>query len=173
MLKERLELPPFSGRRVLLVEDNIVNQKVAVALLRKQGCQVDVAANGQEALELSARLPYELILMDCQMPVMDGYQATSEIRRREGAARHTPIIALTASAIAEDREQCLQAGMDDYLEQTGKSGTIKGAARETSQNFRLTEDLYRRRKRLSMRFTLGPSRRRMPLADARGSKSAP
>jgi CheY-like chemotaxis protein len=108
-------LPSFGGRRILLVEDNIVNQKVAAALLGKLGCRVDVAANGQEALDMSDLLPYDLIFMDCQMPVMDGYQATGEIRQREGAARHTPIIALTAGAMAEDRERCIQAGMDDYL----------------------------------------------------------
>ena len=113
--KESGALPSFGGRRVLLVEDNIVNQKLAAALLGKLECRVDVAANGQEALEMAALLPYDLIFMDCQMPVMDGYQATGEIRQREGAARHTPIIALTAGAMAEDRERCFRAGMDDYL----------------------------------------------------------
>ena len=105
----------FAGRRVLLVEDNIVNQKVAAALLKKLGCRVDVAANGREALALIEQLPYELVFMDCQMPELDGYQATRELRLLEGAVSHTPIVALTAGAMAEDRERCMQAGMDDYL----------------------------------------------------------
>jgi len=113
--QEPSSLPSFAGKRVLLAEDNIVNQKVAEALLGKLGCRVDLAANGLEASDMAAQLPYDLIFMDCQMPEMDGYQATSEIRQREGAARHTPIIALTAGVMAEDRERCLQAGMDDYV----------------------------------------------------------
>jgi CheY-like chemotaxis protein len=104
----------FAGRRVLLVEDNVVNQKVGAALLGKLGCRADVAANGREALRMTHQL-YDLIFMDCQMPEMDGYEATGEIRKREGVARHTPIVALTAGAMAEDRERCLRAGMDDYL----------------------------------------------------------
>jgi CheY-like chemotaxis protein len=109
------QVPRYAGRRILLVEDNTVNQKVGSALLGKLGCRVDVAANGREALDMAALLPYELIFMDCQMPEMDGYEATSQIRSREGAARHAPIVALTAGAMAEDRERCLEAGMDGYL----------------------------------------------------------
>jgi len=101
--------------RVLLAEDNPVNQKLAICVLEKLGCQVDVAANGQEALEMLARPPYDLVFMDCEMPELDGYAATSEIRCREGTSRHTPIVTMTAHAMAEDRERCLSIGMDDYI----------------------------------------------------------
>ncbi len=115
------EIPRFEGKRILLVEDNMVNQKVGVAMLTKLGCRVDVAANGRDALVMTARLPYDLIFMDCQMPELDGYQATSEIRIREGDLRRTPIVALTAGAMAEDREKCFNAGMDDYLSKPVRS----------------------------------------------------
>jgi signal transduction histidine kinase/DNA-binding response OmpR family regulator len=100
--------------RVLLVEDDIVNQKLAVRMLEKLGCRVDVAADGQEAINMLT-MPYDLVFMDCEMPELDGYAATREIRRREGPSRHTPIIAMTAHAMAGDREKCLGAGMDDYI----------------------------------------------------------
>ncbi len=101
---------------VLLAEDNPVNQEVALAMLEGFGCQVEMVANGCEAVESSVRRRYDLILMDCQMPEMDGFSATTEIRRQEKAnGRHLPIIALTANAMAGDREKCLAAGMDDYL----------------------------------------------------------
>lgn len=100
---------------VLLVEDNPVNQKVAVKMLEKLGCRVDVAGNGKEAVEEVERIRYALVFMDCQMPEMDGFEATRVIREREGAARHTPIIAMTANVMAEDRDNCLKAGMDDFV----------------------------------------------------------
>jgi PAS domain S-box-containing protein len=105
----------FGGRRILLVEDNVVNQKVAAALLAKTGCTVDVAFNGEEACEMAASLPYDLILMDCHMPIMDGFAATRQIRASGGPTHSTPIVALTAGAMAEDRQKCLDAGMDEYL----------------------------------------------------------
>ncbi len=102
-------------RRVLLAEDNAVNQRIGVRLLEKCSCRVDLAANGREAVEMAGRFPYDLIFMDCGMPVMDGYEATRAIRAREHNGTRIPIVALTAHAIAGTREECLASGMDDYV----------------------------------------------------------
>ncbi len=100
---------------VLVAEDNPINQTVAVKMLERVGVRAEVAHDGQQAVEMVARERYAAVLMDCQMPRLDGYGATAEIRRLEGAERHTPIIAMTANAMKGDRERCLEAGMDDYL----------------------------------------------------------
>ena len=109
--------PPMLGGHVLLVEDNPVNREVALGLLELLGCHADSAENGRQAFELSATGTYDLIFMDCQMPIMDGFTATAHIRERERQTHATriPIIALTANAMAGDHDQCLAAGMDDYL----------------------------------------------------------
>jgi len=106
--------------RILLAEDVPTNQKVAQLMLARFDLSADLAANGREALDLWSRGAYDLILMDCQMPEMDGYSATGEIRSRE-QGRHTPIIALTANALAGERQKCLDAGMDDFLSKPFKA----------------------------------------------------
>jgi len=120
----------FSAFRVLLAEDNPVNQALGTAMLEYFGCRTDVAEDGLEALEALTAERYDLILMDCQMPRMDGYEATREIRKRESpgtgesGSRRIPIVALTAHALEGDREICLKAGMDDYLSKPYKSDEL-------------------------------------------------
>jgi signal transduction histidine kinase/CheY-like chemotaxis protein len=116
--------------RILVVEDNAVNQKVAIRMLQKLGFRCDVAGNGLEAVDALKRCRYDLVFMDCQMPEMDGYEATQEIRKLEGKDHHTPIVAMTAEALQGDREKCIAAGMDDYVAKPIQQGEL---VRVTSQ----------------------------------------
>jgi CheY-like chemotaxis protein len=110
--------------RVLVAEDNVVNQRIVLHMLKNLGYSADVVANGTEALDLLDRLPYDVILMDCLMPEMDGFEATRHIRRRERPGHHLPIIAITANAMPGDCEACLTAGMDDYVSKPINSGIL-------------------------------------------------
>ncbi len=109
---------------ILLVEDNLVNQKVAVAMLQKLGCRVTVAGNGHEALKMIPGQSFDLIFMDNQMPILDGFKTTHAIRKMDGDIRRIPIVAMTAHALKEDRQKCLDAGMDDYLSKPVHRGKL-------------------------------------------------
>ena len=116
--------------RALLVEDNSINSEVACEYLRRSGCVVDTAVNGREAVEQFGRQRYDIVFMDCQMPVMDGFAAARAIREAEtGGATHTPVIALTANALSEERERCAASGMDDFLIKPTSQARIAAAVR--------------------------------------------
>jgi CheY-like chemotaxis protein len=118
--------------QVLVVEDNLVNQRISTLMLQKLGFAVDLASNGEEGVAMWAQGNYDAIIMDCQMPVLDGYSATAKIREQEQAQgcqsnRRMPIIALTAHALPQDRQKCLDSGMDDYLTKPVASSDLDAA----------------------------------------------
>ena len=124
------EVSGASRAHLLVVDDNPVNQRVAVKMLEKMGHRVDVAGNGLEAVDAVTRIAYAAVLMDCQMPQMDGFEATMEIRRLEPVGRHTPIIAMTAGAMVGDEEKCLAAGMDAYVAKPVKAEVLEAMLRQ-------------------------------------------
>ncbi len=121
---------PLPSLSILLAEDNPVNRKLMALIIEKLGCRLEVAANGLEAVYKTGVSAYDLVFMDCQMPVMDGYEATAEIRRREGARGRLPIIAVTAHAQERDREICLEAGMNDYLSKPVRTSEVASMIRK-------------------------------------------
>jgi signal transduction histidine kinase/DNA-binding response OmpR family regulator len=118
---------PAVWARVLVVEDNVINQKVAKRLLEKLGCRVDLATNGKEAVDMVESMPFDAIFMDCQMPEMDGFQATRVIRGRQGSRERIPIIAMTAGVLDVERERCVSAGMDDFIPKPVVSAALRKA----------------------------------------------
>jgi CheY-like chemotaxis protein len=130
----RAELHPLE---ILLAEDSVMNQKLAIGVLSRDGHTITVAPNGREAVALWEGRPFDLILMDVQMPEMDGLQATREIRRREAASQgHVPIIAMTARAMEGDREMCLKAGMDGYVSKPVRADSLARTIAEVIVNMR-------------------------------------
>lgn len=123
---------PGGGRRVLVVEDNSINQFVAQRMLGRLGCEVELAADGHEAIGRLARERFDLVFMDCGLPGLDGYEVTRQLRALEQGEAHTPVIAMTAAALAGDRERCLGAGMDDYLTKPLELEALSRALRQWS-----------------------------------------
>jgi CheY-like chemotaxis protein len=136
--KEQDIIVPSEIFEILLVEDNIVNQEVAVSMLRRQGHAVTIANNGEEAMDLLAKKSFDIILMDVQMPKMNGYETTQRIRQMESrTGNHVSIIGLTANSMIGDKEKCLQAGMDDYLSKPmRRQDLLQTISRVAAKNFR-------------------------------------
>lgn len=124
----------FPGKRVLVVEDYAINQEILQDMLELMDCTVDIAENGRQALDMVKSQPYDAILMDVQMPELDGYGATREIRQREtGSDKRSVILAITANAMVGDREKCLAAGMDDYLAKPIELDKLEGLLKKYLQ----------------------------------------
>ncbi|MCU1291677.1 MAG: multi-sensor hybrid histidine kinase [Bryobacterales bacterium] len=130
---EQAEAPAKDGTplRILMAEDNVINQRVGQLILKRAGFNIDLANDGREALEAHRRTPYHVILMDCQMPVMDGFEASRNIRRL--TEPQPVIIAVTANALVGEREKCLEAGMDDYLSKPFQADQLVSLIRKWSE----------------------------------------
>jgi signal transduction histidine kinase/DNA-binding response OmpR family regulator len=126
--------------RILVAEDNLVNQKVAERMLQKLGYAADIAGTGVEAIDAASLIPYDIVFMDCQMPEMDGFEATDLIRKMDGNTRHTAIVAMTANALQGDREKCLAAGMDDYIAKPIKQADLGSAIDRWSPRLQVVEE---------------------------------
>lgn len=124
--------PPAFNLKILLVEDHPINQQVILNQLSLLGCEADLADNGEQALKQLELKSYDIVFMDCQMPILDGYATTQELRRREGKNRHTTIIALTAHALPVDRQKCLAVGMDDYISKPVEQEELEAVLRHWS-----------------------------------------
>ena len=125
LLESAYSTSPFAGCRALVVEDNLINQRVTLYQLRKFGIEVHIANNGREALAALQKSSYDLVLMDCQMPEMDGYEATRQYRQCEATGQHLPIIALSANAYSENKHRCLESGMDDFISKPVKLSELE------------------------------------------------
>jgi CheY-like chemotaxis protein len=137
--------------RILVVEDNAVNQKIALKMLEKLGYDAELAQHGREALTMLGRARYDLVFMDCQMPELDGFEATAELRNLERVTgRHTIVVAMTANVLEGAREACLHAGMDDYVTKSVKSGDLIEIIRRWVPNEASQSDLPRLRARVDV-----------------------